>query len=113
MPSLELSTNVRVPDKDKLMRTLSACVCRGLGKAETYMLVKVQDEQAMFFGGNAEPVAHMTLRAMVFKEEAMRQLAEELTAIMHDELGVESQRVSMVFMDSDLSKWAWDGRPFA
>lgn len=113
MPSLELSTNVRVPDKEKLMRTLSACVCRGLGKAETYMLVKVQDEQAMFFGGTDDPVVHMTLRAMVFKDQAVRQLAEELTTIMQDELGVESQRVSMVFMDSDLSKWAWDGRPFA
>jgi len=32
---------------------------------------------------------------------------------MQTELGIESQRVYIVFMDADLNKWAWDGRTFA
>lgn len=113
MPSIELSTNVRIADTDRLMRTLSACACKGLCKAETYMLVTVRDQQPMLFGGTADPVVHMTVRAMDFKDDAMPRLARDLTAIMQAELGIESQRVSIVFMDSDLSKWVWDGRAFA
>jgi phenylpyruvate tautomerase len=113
MPSLELATNVRIPDKSRLMRDLSDCVCTVLGKAETYMMVIVKDDVSMLFGGNEEPAAHLTMRAAVFRDEAVGTLARELTALMHAKLGIESERVSIVFMDADLSKWAWDGRCFA
>jgi phenylpyruvate tautomerase len=113
MPCLELTTNVRVLDKNKLMRTLSDCVCTELCKAETYMMVMIRDEAPMFFGGNDEPVAHVELRALGLKDELVRKLAEELTLMMQVELGIESQRVYIVFMDADLGKWAWDGRTFA
>ncbi|MGE4440743.1 MAG: phenylpyruvate tautomerase MIF-related protein [Desulfomicrobium sp.] len=113
MPCIELATNVRIQDKNRLMRSLSDCVCTGLCKAETYMMVIVRDAEAMFLGGNDEPVAHMTLRALGLKEELIRKLAGELTALMQAELGIESQRVYIVFMDADPGKWAWDGRTFA
>lgn len=113
MPCLELTTNVRVLDKSKLMRTLSDCVCTELCKAETYMMVMIRDEAHMFFGGNDEPVAHVELRALGLKDDLVRKLAEELTEMMQAELGIESQRVYIVFMDADLGKWAWDGRTFA
>ena len=113
MPCIELTTNVRVQDKNKLMRTLSDCVCTGLCKAETYMMVMVRDEQPMFFGGNDEPVAHISLRALGLKEELIRKLAGELTRLVQAELGIDSQRVYIVFMDADPGKWAWDGRTFA
>ncbi|WP_051307228.1 phenylpyruvate tautomerase MIF-related protein [Desulfomicrobium escambiense] len=113
MPCLELTTNVRVTDKSALMRALSDCVCKGLGKAETYMMVIVNGEVPMLFGGSEEPVAHLTLRALNLKEEAIRVLAGDLTAIVQDMLGIESQRTYIVFMDADMGKWAWDGRAFA
>ena len=113
MPCLELSTNVRIPDKSGLMRALSDCVCAGLGKAETYMMVIVNGEVPMLFGGSEEPVAHLTLRALNLKEEAIRGLAGTLTDLMQERLGIESSRVYIVFMDADLGRWAWDGRTFA
>ena len=113
MPCLELTTNVRIADKSGLMRSLSDCVCTGLGKAETYMMVIVNAETPMLFGGSEEPVAHLTLRALNLKDEAIRALAGELTALVQDNLGIESPRVYIVFMDADLGKWAWDGRTFA
>jgi len=113
MPCIELTTNVRIPDKNKIMRALSDCVCTGLCKAETYMMVIVRDEESMFFGGNDEPVAHMTLRALGLKEDLTQKLAGELTALAQAQLGIESQRVYIVFMDADPGKWAWDGRTFA
>ncbi len=113
MPCIELTTNVRVQDKNKLMRSLSDCVCTGLCKAETYMMVIVRDAEAMLFGGSEEPVAHVTLRALGLKEELIRKLAGELTTLLQSELGIESQRAYIVFMDADPGKWAWDGRTFA
>lgn len=113
MPCLELTTNVRVQDKNTLMRSLSACVCTELCKAETYMMVMVKDETSMLFGGNDEPVARISLRALGLKDELIQKLAGELTVMMQAELGIESQRVYIVFMDADPGKWAWDGRTFA
>jgi phenylpyruvate tautomerase len=113
MPCLELSTNTRIADKSALMRGLSDCVCTGLGKAETYMMVIVQDEVPMLFGGSEEPVAYLTLRALNLKPEAISVLAGELTRLMQERLGIESQRVYIVFVDADAGKWAWDGRAFA
>lgn len=113
MPCLELSTNARIADKSALMRSLSDCVCTGLGKAETYMMVMVKGEVPMLFGGSEEPAAYLTLRALNLKPEAIRALAGELTRAVQERLGIESQRVYIVFMDADVDKWAWDGRTFA
>lgn len=95
------------------MRSLSDCVCAGLGKAETYMMVILNDELPMLFGGAAGPVSHLTLRAVGLKDESIQRLAGDLTGIMQTELGIESQRVYIVFMEADLRKWAWDGRACA
>lgn len=113
MPCLELSTNARIQDKSALMRALSDCVCLGLGKAETYMMVILKDELPMLFGGSEEPVAHLTLRALGLKDEAIALLAGDLTTLVQEKMGIESQRVYIVFMDADQGKWAWDGRTFA
>jgi phenylpyruvate tautomerase len=113
MPCLELTTNTRIPDRSGLMRSLSDCVCTGLGKAETYMMVILNDETPMLFGGSEEPVAHLTLRALNLRDEAVRALAGDLTRLVHEKLGIESSRVYIVFMEADMRKWAWDGRTFA
>lgn len=113
MPCIELSTNVRIQDKDAVMRRLSDCVCSGLGKAETYMMVMVRDDVSMLFGGSEEPVAHVRLRALNLKDDSIGELAGALTRAVQEDLGVESQRVYIVFEEADPGKWAWDGRPFA
>ena len=113
MPCLEFTTNARIADKSALMRSLSDCVCTGLGKAETYMMVLVNGEVPMLFGGSEEPVAYLTLRALNLKPEAVRTLAVDLTRLVQERLGIESQRVHIVFMDADVGKWAWDGRTFS
>lgn len=113
MPCLELTTNVRAQDRSALMRALSDCVCQGLCKAETYMMVTIKDETPMLFSGSEEPAARIALHALGLKDDLIRKLAGDLTDMMHTELGVESQRVYIVFQDSDPSRLAWDGRPFA
>jgi phenylpyruvate tautomerase len=113
MPCLELTTNIRVQHKSALMRSLSDCVCTGLCKAETYMMVIINDEVPMFFGGNEEPVAHVSLSALGLKDDLIRKLAGELTELIQTQAGIESQRIYIVFRDADPGKWAWDGRTFA
>lgn len=113
MPCLELTTNVTVTDQDILMRELSACVSKGLNKSETYMMVIINDTRPMFFSGNTDPTAHLTLRALGLKADAIKDLARTLTELLQRKLGIDSQRIYIVFMDADTSKWAWDGRTFA
>lgn len=113
MPCLELSTNIRIADRTGLLRALSDCVCKGLGKAETYMMVILKDELPMIFGGNEDPVAHLSLRALGLKDEAISVLAGNLTKVVQDALGIDSLRVYIVFTETDQRKWAWDGRTFA
>jgi phenylpyruvate tautomerase len=113
MPCLELSTNVRIQDRSALMRSLSDCVCAGLGKAETYMMVILKGDTPMLFGGSEEPVAHLTLRALGLKDDAIRRLAGELTELVQEKLGIEGQRIYIVFMDADPGRWATDGRTYA
>ena len=113
MPCLELTTNVRIQDRSALMRSLSDCVCAGLGKAETYMMVILKGETPMLFGGSEEPVAHLNLRALGLKDDAIRELAGKLTELVQERLGIESTRIYIVFMDADQGRWAIDGRTYA
>lgn len=112
MPYLELTTTQRVTDKTALMHHLSACVSTELGKAETYMMVGLRDETPMLFAGNEEPCAQVLIRALNLKDEGVRTLAQALTTLVQAELGVDSQRLYIVFEDVEARKWAWDGRTF-
>ena len=112
MPCLELVTNVRIPDQDRLMRRLSQTVCTGLGKSEIYMMVILRGETPMYFSGNVEPTAFLHVKTLGLRPEAIKGLTPGLADLVYQELGVDRSRIYTLFSDADPTNWAQGGQTF-
>lgn len=113
MPHLDLRTNIRVHEKEELMRRLSGAVCETLGKIETYMIVEFKEETPLLVSDSTDPAATMVVRATGLEPNAAKLLAEKLTTLVQKKLRLERQRISIVFKDTGTKSWTWGGQGFA
>lgn len=113
MPHLRILTNKHLSGY-KLEETISAAsklVSEHLGKDEAYVMVTIQDEETMSFGGTTAPAAYIHLESIGFKEKPS-DLAPVLCAFAEQHLGVPADRTYVNFEDLDREMYGWNGATF-
>lgn len=114
MPMVSVRTGVAAGEdgRGKLMAELSSAVADGLGKPEDYVMVEMQGAD-MLMGGHGGPAAAVDVRSIGgLDRETNGRLAERITSALQRHLGVERQRVYIVFTSVDGESWAWKGKTF-
>ncbi len=114
MPFLMIQTNVKVdPSRSaKLLRNASRHVAETLGKSEKYVMVALEDETPMLFGGKAEPLAYLELKSIGLPKDKTSQLSATLSGLLQEEIGVTADRVYIEFADALAPMWGWNGATF-
>ena len=78
MPLLQIDTNVSIDDPNAIAADASALVADVLGKPESYVMVKVNADQALVFAGTSDGAAHLKLKSLGLPE---LKTAESLPAV--------------------------------
>ena len=114
MPLLTLMTNTaRSPDeRQQAIRRLSAVVAEALGKSERYVMVSLQYNPDMLFGGDDAPLACLRLNSIGLPQDRTADLSARLTATVTELLGVDGDRVYIEFCDAERHLWGWNGATF-
>jgi phenylpyruvate tautomerase PptA (4-oxalocrotonate tautomerase family) len=112
MPLLEITTNCSLQNADQLASKASKATAEILGKPESYVMVKVQPVQTLFFAGSGAPAAHMKLKSLGLPEERTAEYSEKLCQLMSDNTGIDSSRIYIEFASPERHMWGWDGRTF-
>lgn len=114
MPFLMIQTNVKVdPSRSaKLLRTASRHVAETLGKSEKYVMVALEDETPMSFGGQTAPLAYLELKSIGLPKDKTPQLSATLSGLLQEEIGVAPDRVYIEFADALAPMWGWNGATF-
>ena len=114
MPMLKIQTNQ--PIDAELQKTLvsraSQQVAGLLGKPEHYVMVSLEHNPAMLFGGSDAPLAYLELKSIGLPESKTADLSNSLCQLMHDELGLDAERVYIEFADAARTMWGWNGGTF-
>lgn len=114
MPMLKIQTNQAVaPDRRQaLVSKASQTVATLLGKPERYVMVSLEHNPAMLFGGSDAPLAYLELKSIGLPESKTPQLSSGLATLLHDELGLAADRIYIEFADAPRAMWGWDGATF-
>ena len=114
MPLLKVQTN-EVIDTDRqksLAGKASQQVADMLGKPERYVMVSIEHNPAMLFGGSDDPMAYLELKSIGLPEAKTAELSQKLASLLGDELGLPADRIYIEFADAPRSMWGWNGGTF-
>jgi len=116
MPCLTIETNVKrsdVADLNAALKELSAAVAASVGKPEQYVMVKIQTDQALIFGGTNDPCASATLMSIgKLGPEENKAHAAAIYPIVNKHLGVPEDRMYIHFQNAQTSEVAWKSTTF-
>jgi len=112
MPFLEIATNITINDNLNIAKRASKLTADILSKPEDYVMVKVQDKQALIFAGNAEPAAHIQLKSLNLPEDKTADYSSALCSFINTELSIKCSRIYIEFVNPERHMWGWDGKTF-
>ncbi|CAG5130087.1 unnamed protein product [Candidula unifasciata] len=114
MPTFAISTNLKRDQIPKdFLPAASKFIASALGKPESYVLIQVNPDQLMSFGGTDEPCAVISLASIgAVGGDKNRKLAPKLSAFIEQQLGIKQDRFYINIYDIDATACVWDGSTF-
>jgi len=114
MPLLKIQTNQLI-DADRqnaLIRRASQEIANILSKPERYVMVSVEHNPAMLFGGSDAPLAYVELKSIGLPESKSADFSRTLADLLNDELALPADRIYIEFSNAPRAMWGWNGGTF-
>lgn len=112
MPYLKVQTNQKSVDKKELLKKISEKTAAKLNKAEKYVMVTLEEDKDLIFGGSEKPAAFIELKSIGLKDSMTEDLSEFLCDFLEKELGINADRVYIEFKNAPGKMWGWNKGTF-
>ena len=114
MPLLKLKTNVSIAsDKTpQLMSELSQLLASETGKPERYVMVEIEGERNMLFGGSTDPLAYVECKSIGLSAVQAKSLSQSISEVLNSQLQINADRVYIEFSNCPAEFWGWNGSTF-
>jgi phenylpyruvate tautomerase PptA (4-oxalocrotonate tautomerase family) len=112
MPVLNLHTNVAIENKDNLLKQTSNVVAQALGKPESYVMVRIHDNEAMSFAGTTDPLAYVELKSLGLTTGQTGKLSNTLCTFIEAKLGISAARIYIEFAAPERAMFGWNKGTF-
>jgi phenylpyruvate tautomerase len=112
MPTLSISSNVDIQDTDALAVQASKLVTDMLGKPEMYVMVLVRPNCTLYFGGNNNPAALLSLHSLGLPEAQIKSFSELLCGFINQQLDIPVDRIYINFESPPRTHWGWNSTTF-
>jgi phenylpyruvate tautomerase PptA (4-oxalocrotonate tautomerase family) len=114
MPYFSIETNQPIDReaRQQLLKKTSTFIADLLGKSESYVMISIQPDAPLIFGGSDEPAAFVRLKSIGLPTDRCPELSEKICHHIQEELGVPQDRVFIDFKDLEKSMFGWNGKTF-
>lgn len=114
MPLLKIQTNqtLSADQQQILIREASQQVAALLGKPERYVMVSLEYNAVMLFAGTDAPLAYLELKSIGLPTTKTGDLSKALCATIHQQLGIDIDRIYIEFANAEHTQWGWNGGTF-
>jgi len=114
MPTLELTTNVNVPDTKAFALEFSKFSAKTLGKPEVYITTNMRYSECQTFNGTFDPAFTMTVYSLDnINTEANERYSKAFFDFFQEKLGVPGDRGYITFIDPGRGFIGHQGTTFA
>lgn len=112
MPLLEIFTNTVVDNEQVIAARASKLATEILNKPESYVMVRIQTEQALLFAGSNEPAALVQLKSLDLPEKNTQEFSSRICNFISSEFDINSARIYIEFSNPERHMWGWDKHTF-
>ena len=91
---------------------LGGIVEKVLHKPGAYIMVILDDEKAIRFGGSDDPALFIEVKSIGLPGDSPSQLSREICAAAAEMCSVPADRIYIEFADSPGKMWGWNGGTF-
>lgn len=112
MPLVKLQTNISVPAKEIILKSLSLKVAEVFAKPESFVQVILEDEVAMTFGGETKPTLYAEMYSLGLDESLTETYAKCFSAFFEEKLGIAQARIYIQFNAPKRHLWGWNAKTF-
>jgi phenylpyruvate tautomerase len=112
MPLITIQGNAAVDEAEvgPMLSAFSARLAELLGQPEAYVMTLFERPAGMTMAGTAEACALVEVRSVVeFTREQTSAMAQDLSAMLGQHLGVSRDRVFLNFSNVPKAMWGFDG----
>ena len=109
MPYINVSTSVKVDDKDKLLEEISILISSLTNKSKRFVMAKLDDNCQMYFDNEA-PSCFLEIKSIGSLKPS--EMAKPISNFVHEKMGIPIDKIYISFEDVPASMWAWNGRTF-
>ena len=116
MPLVSVYTSAELPTDEKLsalQKALSSTAARLIGKPEAYVMTNVVARSRITLGGSFGPACLVEIKSIGgLGGDVPTRLTEAICKLLHEALGVPTNRIYVVFADIPANMWGFDGATF-
>jgi len=112
MPFLKIQSNQELVYGDQLIARASQLIANLLGKPEKYVMITLEHNQQMLFGGSDKPMFYCELKSIGLTKEQINEISTQLMEFLSQETGVAAERIYIEFKSVEKSLWGWNGATF-
>lgn len=115
MPTLTVQTNVKAEKiPENLVKDLVDVVANVLGKPKSYVVVLVQPDQLMSWGGSDDPCAIVSLGSIgqISKDKNIKT-TQAISSRLEQTLGIKDDRIYIIFTDLQAANVGYTNTTFA
>ncbi len=112
MPVLSIHTNVSVKNNNALLKEASAIISQALGKPETYVMIRISDNENICFAGNNDPLAYVELTSLGLSSDQTTALSETICSFIQQNLNIDPARIYIKFSAPERAMFGWNSGTF-
>ena len=109
MPYINVSTSVKVNDKDKLLEEISILISSLTNKSRRFVMAKIDDNCQMYFD-DEKPSCFLEIKSIGSINPS--EMAKPISDFVYEKMGIPIDRIYISFENASASFWAWNGRTF-
>jgi phenylpyruvate tautomerase PptA (4-oxalocrotonate tautomerase family) len=114
VPLINITTNQAIEPAraDGLLKQASSVVAGMLDKPERYVMVRLEYNPHMLFGGSEAPLAYLELKSIDLPGDQTPGYSRTLCDLIEQQLQIPADRVYIEFSDAARQLWGWNGATF-
>ena len=112
MPFFKIETNHPPNDIDTMMKKASGFIANLLNKPEHYVMISIETDPQMMFGGTMGPTAFVQLKSIGLPMDKCAAFSEKICRFINNEIGVPPDRVFIDFTNLKRNMFGWNGNTF-
>ena len=109
MPYINVSTSVKVEDKEKFLKEISTLISSLTNKSKRFVMTKLDDNSEMYFE-DASPCCFLEIKSIGSLNPS--DMAKPISNFVYEKMGIPLDKIYISFEDISASMWTWNGRTF-